>query len=64
MKVKELIEKLSEYNPEAEVKAVAHNYCHEFSISYGSSDGITKNNCDMVGFYINKLNSSDADNKN
>jgi len=56
MKVKELMQKLSEYNFDAEMSVIAHNYKEEFSITYGSgSEGETKENCKEVNFYVDRL---------
>ncbi|MCK4359154.1 MAG: hypothetical protein KAW92_10525 [Candidatus Cloacimonetes bacterium] len=35
MKVKDLIEKLKRYNPEAETSVVVHNRLEHFSLTYG-----------------------------
>lgn len=42
MKVKELITKLLEYNMDAEISVVAHCKNEKFTLSYGSSEGVTK----------------------
>ena len=55
MKVKELIHKLLDYNLDAEVSVVAHHTKEEFTISYGSGDGCTKDNCESVSFYVDRL---------
>lgn len=34
---------------------VAHNKSEEFSICYGGSEGITKENCESVSFYVDNL---------
>jgi hypothetical protein len=54
--VKDLIAKLEEYNPEAEVQAMAHNHHEPFSLSYGYSDGITKETCEKVFIDVDALN--------
>ncbi len=59
LKVAELIEKLKEYNPEAETDVIAMNYSQDFSLSCGGSDGCTKENCDSVSFYVDALNQSE-----
>jgi hypothetical protein len=48
MTVKELAEKLSEYNQTAEVKIVAHNTMSDFDITFGTSEGCEKDTCDTV----------------
>ena len=55
MKVKDLIEKLKEYNPEAEICVIVRNRNEQFSITYGTSEGGTKSNCAQVSFYIDRL---------
>ena len=53
MKVKELIEKLKEYNPEENFYVVVNSYPKDFKICYGTSEGCTKENCDSVNIMIN-----------
>lgn len=62
MKNKELIKKLKEYNEDAEVKVVAHCKSFPFSLSYGSSEGVTKKNCDSISFYVDELCTSENSN--
>jgi len=56
MKVKELIENLQKYNPEAKVMVIVDDQIPcEFEIWYGGKDGVTKETCDSVDLsvYIN-----------
>ena len=46
MTVKEIIDKLSEYNLEAEINVVVDGFDRPFTICFGSSEGVTKANCD------------------
>jgi len=56
MKVKELIEKLQAFNPEAETGVIAHNYNESYSITWGGGlEGETKENCKEVNFYVDRL---------
>ena len=55
MIVKELITKLLDYNMNAEISVVAHCRKEEFTLSYGSSEGATKENCDTVSLYVDRL---------
>jgi hypothetical protein len=55
MKVKELIEKLKQYNPEAETEVVAHCQVYEYSLTYDGPEGIAKENCENVHFYVDEL---------
>lgn len=55
MKVKHLIKELLEYNLDAEISVVAHCKKEEFTITYGNSEGCTKQNCDSVSFYLDRL---------
>ena len=48
MKVRELIDKLMEYNANAEFELVINGCPTHFTINYGYSDGCTKNNCEYV----------------
>lgn len=52
MKVKELIEKLNKYNPNADVEVVVNGYPESFEICYGSSEGCTPTNCDCVDLMV------------
>lgn len=51
MTVKELIKQLLDYNPNAQVY-IGDNLYNEIELTYGSSDGVTKENCEDVGFHI------------
>jgi hypothetical protein len=55
MKVKQLIQKLLDYNLDAEVSVVVHHTKEEFTISYGGDEGSTQNNCESVSFYVDRL---------
>ena len=55
MTVKELITKLLDYNINAEILVVAHCRQEEFTLSYGSSENVTKENCDTVSIYVDRL---------
>ena len=59
MKVKELLEKLSEYNLEADISIVLNNSARDFEICYGTSEGCTKENCDEVNLYVKGLNNDE-----
>ena len=48
MTVKELVERLFEYNQTADVKVVAHNTMSDFDITFGTSEGCKKSTCDTV----------------
>ena len=52
MKVKELIEKLNEYNQDADVEICVNGMSQEFEICYGDSEGCTKSSCNCVAFMI------------
>lgn len=52
MKVKELIEKLGEYNQNANVEFLVNGMPQEFEICYGGSEGCTKSTCDEVVFMV------------
>lgn len=55
MTVKDLIERLEEYNPDAEIRVVAHCLPHDFSLAYGSSEGVTKETAESVSLYVDSL---------
>lgn len=48
MKVKDLINKLSQYNPEAKVKVVSNHTLYDLIVTYGYSDGCTPESCEEV----------------
>lgn len=52
MKVKELIEKLNEYNQNADVKICVNSMPQEFRICYGGSESCTKSSCHEVSFMV------------
>lgn len=55
MKVKELIEKLNKYNPNAKVGVVVNGFPKVFEICYGNSEGCTPANCDCVDLMVETL---------
>jgi hypothetical protein len=55
MKVKELINKLLDYNMEAEVKVIAHSKEYDYSITFGGAEGVEKHNTKEVSFYVDEL---------
>lgn len=55
MKVKDLIEKLKEFNPEAETFVNVHCLKEYFSLSWSNGEGVTKENCKDVSFYVDRL---------
>ena len=53
IKVHELIEMLSAFNPEAEVDGVFNYYGYPLiSVGFGGGDGCTKDNCDEVSLHF------------
>ena len=63
MTVKELITKLLDYNMDAEISVVAHCKQEEFTLSYGSSEGVTKKTCDTVSLYVDRLCTNEQSNE-
>lgn len=59
MKVKELINKLLDYNMEAEINVVAHCKSFDYSIVFGNSEGVQKKNAEIVSLYIDELCTKD-----
>ena len=55
MTVKEIIDKLSEYNLEAEINVVADGFDRPFTICFGSSEGVTKANCETVDLMVDGI---------
>ena len=62
IKVKELIEFLSTCNPEA-IVTVGDNFNNGISVSFGCSEGCTKENCEYVCFDKVETTSEDSGNK-
>jgi hypothetical protein len=55
MKVRDLIEKLEQYNQDAEV-FVNSNYKHTgFTLTHGGGDNVKKENCEIVSIYPDDL---------
>jgi len=62
MKLRILLEQLRQYNQEADVSVVAHNQCEDFSLVFGNSEGVTKETCKTVSFYVDRLNTNELSN--
>lgn len=59
IQVKELIEKLSTYNPNADVYILVDNEAYPFTITYGGADGCTQVDADEVLLDINENSESE-----
>lgn len=55
MTVKEIIDKLSEYNLEAKINVVVDGFDRPFMICFGGSDGVTKINCETVDLMVDDI---------
>ena len=55
MTVKEIINKLSEYNPEAEINVVVDGYEKPYTICFGGAEGVTKANCEAVDLIVDDI---------
>ena len=55
MTVKEIIDKLSEYNPEAEFNVVIDGFNRTFAICFGISEGVAKTNCETVDLMVGDI---------
>ena len=55
MTVKEIIDKLSEYNLEAEINVVVDGFDRPFTICFGGSEGVTKTNCELVDLTVDDI---------
>ena len=55
MTVKEIIDKLSKYNLEAEINVVVDGYARPFTICFGDSEGVTKTNCETVDLTVGDI---------
>ena len=62
MTVEQLINKLHGFNPDAEVKVIAHCKVEDFTLVWGGEDegeGGTKLNTSQVSFYVDRLCGND-----
>lgn len=55
MTVKEIIDKLSEYNLGAEINVVVGGFDRPFEICFGISEGVTKTNCETVDLVVDGI---------
>lgn len=55
MTVKEIIDKLSKYNLDAEINVVVNGYTRLFTICFGDSEGVTKTNCKTVDLMVDAI---------
>lgn len=58
--VKDLIEALSEYNPDAVVSITTTGYPEPFSIAYGGDEGATMERAKTVSFYVENAATTEA----
>lgn len=56
MTVKDMIYKLSEYNPEAKFNVVIDGFDRPFTICFGGSEGVAKTNCEDVDLMVGDIN--------
>jgi len=66
MKNKDLIWKLSQFNPEADVSVIVHSQMEDFSITWGGimdGEGTPKDKIHNVNFYVDRLCESEKENK-
>lgn len=55
MTVKEIIDKLSEYNLGAKFNIVVNGFDRPFEICFGISEGVTKTNCETVDLVVDGI---------
>ena len=55
MTVKELINKLNEYNLDAKFNIVVDGFDRPFEICFGISEGVTKTNCETVDLVVDGI---------
>ena len=55
MTVKEIINKLSEYNLEAEINVFVDGFDRPFTICFGGAEGVTKANCETVDLMVGDI---------
>ena len=64
MKVKDLFDKLADFNLEAEVNVIAPNQSYDFSICWGGNsdaEGTPKEDTSGVNFYVDELCQSERE---
>lgn len=62
MTVKDIINKLSEYNLGAKFNVVVDGFDRHFTICFGDSEGVIKTNCETVDLMVG-TNSNEAGEK-
>jgi len=60
MTVEEVIRKLETFNPKANVFVLVHNRHETFTFSYGGGEGGTREDCEDVSFYVDRLNQGES----
>ena len=55
MTVKEIIDKLNEYNLDAKFNIVVNGFDRPFEICFGISEGVTKTNCETVDLTVDDI---------
>lgn len=60
MTVKEIIDKLSEYNLDAKFNIVVDGFDRPFEICFGNSEGVTKTNCETVDLMVDDIGEEDG----
>ena len=55
MTVKELINKLNEYNLDAKFNIVVDGYVKPYTICFGGAEGVTKANCEAVDLMVGDI---------
>ena len=55
MTVKEIIDKLSEYNLDAKFNIVVDGYVKPYTICFGGAEGVTKANCEAVDLMVGDI---------
>ena len=61
MTVKEIIDKLGEYNSEAEFNIVIDGFARPFKICFGGSEGAVKTNCETVDLMVGDINDEEGE---
>ena len=63
MTVKEIIDKLSEYNSEAKINVVVDGFERPFAICFGCSEGVVKTNCETVDLMVGDIDDEAGEQK-
>lgn len=62
MKIKELVDKLNEFDQDAEISVIAHCQKYPFTLSWGGAESQSKETAKSVNFYVDELCTNERQN--